>query len=276
MDYMLFCDGLFSLSSDQQGLVGEFGKRVGEEWNWEFRWRRDLREREIGMVNNMLLVISTLAPRAGKKDGWKWKAAKDGVFSTKSAYEAISKEKGEMASTHHEVLAQVWEAPTPHKARVVAWRSLRNRLATCDNLVKTNVPIKVEEKWCNACVCHEETVEHMFLHCPKAEQIWDQIQQWLNIKTAKPQGLSQHFLSFTHGGKGKKSRKFLKALWVGTIWLLWNYRNESRFEGKACDTQKLVLDVKGRLWSWNKTFQIVEVNVPFSLWCSREYSLSFL
>ncbi|XP_057774910.1 uncharacterized protein LOC130993891 [Salvia miltiorrhiza] len=212
----------------------------------------------------------------GKKDGWRWKPTKDGVFSIKSAYETIETTKGEPDAGNSEALAKVWEAPTPHNARVTAWRSLRNRLATCDNLVKRNVPIEIEERWCNACVGYEETVEHFLLHCPKVELVWDQIQQWLNIKTVRPRGLLDHFMSFIYGGRGKKNRKFLQALWVGTIWSVWKGRNDSRFDGKVWDAHKLVLEIKGRMWSWNKTFQIVESSVPFSMWCSREYTLPFL
>ncbi|XP_057770722.1 uncharacterized protein LOC130990509 [Salvia miltiorrhiza] len=120
------------------------------------------------MVENLFSVIAASVPCLGKKDGWRWKPAKDGAFSTKSAYETIKMAKGEPDAGYNKALAKVWEAPNPHKARVTAWRSLRNRLATCDNLLKMNVPIEIEERWCNACVAYEETVEHIFLHCPES------------------------------------------------------------------------------------------------------------
>ncbi|XP_057792435.1 uncharacterized protein LOC131009197 [Salvia miltiorrhiza] len=174
---------------------------------------------------------------AREKDGWRWNATKDGKFTTSSAYETIAKEKRDEASCSAVEAAKVWNAPTTHKAQVTAWRSLKNRLATCDNLLKRKIQIADEERWCNACVMAEETVEHVLLHCPKTQQVWNFIQQWINIETVTPKGLSQHFLSFFHASKDKRWRNFLKGLWIGVVWSLWRCRNESRFQGK-----EMVLD----------------------------------
>ncbi|XP_057775571.1 uncharacterized protein LOC130994545 [Salvia miltiorrhiza] len=203
------------------------------------------------MVETLTAFISEFALCPDKEDGWIWKATKDGVFSTKSAYEVIAAARNEPSpmSMFKEELAQVWKTPAPHKAKVIAWRCLRNRLPTCNNLVKRNVPLGIEETWCNACVTSFETAEHLFLHCPKVEIVWDKIQQWIDSKIVRSQGIPQHFTSFFCAARGKNSRKFLMALWVCTIWLIWEKRNDSRFEGKAWDTEKLVLEIKGRLWS---------------------------
>ncbi|XP_057791320.1 uncharacterized protein LOC131008461 [Salvia miltiorrhiza] len=267
---------LFKLSEDKKGRVGKFGKWEGGVWAWELRWRRGLRGREVSYFNQLTEVISDVVPCLGKKNGWRWKAAKDVTFSTSSAYETIAKEKREEVASSAAELAKVWNAPTIHKARVTAWRSLRNRLATCDNLLKRKIQIADDERWCNACAMAEDSVEHVLLHCPKTEQVWNNLQQWINIKTAKPKGLSQHFLSFIYSSKGKRCRKFLKTLWIGTIWILWRCRNESRFQGKVWEIQKVSQEIKGRMWSWNSIFHIVDTSIPFPLWCSKDFTLDFL
>ncbi|XP_057786089.1 uncharacterized protein LOC131003580 [Salvia miltiorrhiza] len=180
------------------------------------------------MVEELMKIVADFVPCTGTIDGWRWTATTDGLFTTKSAYDLLAVTKGEQQFQPLE-LAKVWDAPTPHKAKVIAWRCLRNRLATCDNLLRRNIQIDIEERWCNACVSCEETAEHLFLHCPKAEAVWNQIQQWLNIKTARPRGILQHFISFISEGKGKKSRRLLLALWVGTIWWLWKTETKADF-----------------------------------------------
>ncbi|XP_057806191.1 uncharacterized protein LOC131021118 [Salvia miltiorrhiza] len=201
-------------------LVGESGFWEGELWVWAVEWMRELREREKGQVEELLLVVSDFAPCTGLTEGWRWKATPDGFFTTKSAYDLLAATREEQQVQPLE-MAKVWKAPTPHKAKVTAWRCLRNRLATCDNLRRINIQIGVEERWCNACVSSEETTEHLFLHCPKAAAVWDQIYQWLDIKTANPRSILQHFISFIAAGKRKKDRRLLKALWMGTVWLFW-------------------------------------------------------
>ncbi|XP_057811561.1 uncharacterized protein LOC131025790 [Salvia miltiorrhiza] len=230
------------------------------------------------MTEALKLFIFGCSPRCGLEDGWDWKAMKDGRFSTKSAYEALVATRSDSSAVtyQNETSGKIWDAPAPFKARVTAWRCLRNRLATCDNLIKRKVALQVEDSWCNSCAAQEETAAHLFLHCPKTEQVWDLIQQWVGQRTARPQGILQHFFIFVHGGRGKSSKKFLKALWICTVWLIWKSLNESRFEGKVCDAQKLVLEIKGRMWSWNHSFGTTVSDACFSKWCSREFTTSFL
>ncbi|XP_057793215.1 uncharacterized protein LOC131009826 [Salvia miltiorrhiza] len=263
---------LFNLSLFKDGKVEGAGKWTEEGWVWEFKWRRELREREKEMEADMRSLIGALSPSPDLKDGWNWKSAAGGTFSTKAAYEECAKSEGEHPGRYIEANTQLWTAPAPNKARVTAWRSICNRLPTCDNLIKRNVPIPVEEKWCNSCVWREETGDHSLIHCTKVDRVWDQIHQWIGIDTATPQRVEDHFRSFIGGRRGKRNKNFLKGLWIGTVWLIWKYGNESRFQNKNWEVSNLVKDIKGRLWSWNKTFHIVESNVSFSMWCSNEYS----
>ncbi|XP_057806219.1 uncharacterized protein LOC131021145 [Salvia miltiorrhiza] len=228
------------------------------------------------MWEALRILISQVIPCAGKEDVWSWKSGKDDVFSTKAAYDIIAASNYGLPPVEEVEAAKVWKARAPHKATVSAWRALINRLSTCDNLLRRNVYLGVEERWCNSCVMQDETAEHIFLHCPKVEMVWNQIHQWIDVKTAKPKGILQHFKSFVLGVRRKEGRKLLLALWVGIIWLIWMYRNESRFEGRVWDANQLVLEMKGRLWSWNKIFHLVDENGSFSSWCSSEHKLSFL
>ncbi|XP_057779431.1 uncharacterized protein LOC130998010 [Salvia miltiorrhiza] len=222
------------------------------------------------------MFISNVELTADSKDTWKWKATKDGEFTTKSAYSILEASNTESHSPqlHIEALSNVWDVPAPHKARVTAWRCLRNRLATCDNLVKRQVVLDTVERRCNACFSSEETADHLFLFCPKAVMVWDSIQRWLGVQTVRPGNVAQHFTSFFHLGREKKSKKVLKALWIGTVWLLWKKRNESRFDGEVWEVSCLVLEVKGRLWSWIKIFNLHVVEVDFGVWCSHDFVLS--
>ncbi|XP_057774834.1 uncharacterized protein LOC130993814 [Salvia miltiorrhiza] len=256
--------------------IEESGKWVGGCWVWELKWKRELFEWEKGLVNDLLVLISGVTPCVGKKDRWNWTAAKSGSYTTNSAYSLIAASKAQDPSPQalNKALAKVWDVPAPHKARVTAWRCLRNRLATCDNLVKRQLEISVEETKCNACISSEETADHLFLLCPKATMVWDSIFSWLGVSTVRPRDIVQHFTSFCHFGRGKKCVKILKALWTGIIWILWKNRNESRFEGKPWDVKRMVLEVKGRMWSWIKTFEISGVDVSFDAWCSGDFLLS--
>ncbi|XP_057811313.1 uncharacterized protein LOC131025538 [Salvia miltiorrhiza] len=184
------------------------------------------------MERGNLRQISKLVYHAGETDGWTWKENKDGIYTTKSAYSCLQAERkdGTEANDSSKTAAMVWDAPALQKAKVTAWRALRKRLPTCDNLRRRNIVIDDVEMNCNACFSPVETVDHTLLHCPKASAVWDGIMRWIGLQSVRPQGLEAHFLSFSQLGNGKKCTKFLKSLWVCTIWILWRQRNASRFE----------------------------------------------
>ncbi|XP_057793022.1 uncharacterized protein LOC131009626 [Salvia miltiorrhiza] len=207
----------------------------------------ELFDRELGMTNALLEFISVCTPNAGKMDVWRWKKTKSGELSTKSVYEVLMQNRNLTAPVLHSnaMMAKVWSAPTPHKVRVTAWRCLKNRLATYGNLVKRRVQLADVEVWCNACVGNVETANHLFLLCPKAQQVWNAIESWMGIRTARPKELMQHFNMFINSGRGRESEKALKALWMCTIWLLWKQRNESRFEEQVWEVQRAVSEIKG-------------------------------
>ncbi|XP_057773783.1 uncharacterized protein LOC130993078 [Salvia miltiorrhiza] len=160
----------------------------------------------------------------------------------------------------------------PHKAMVLAWRLLRNRLPTCDNLRRRNILVGESECSCNACILNMETANHIFLHCPKTERVWDGIFQWLGMNFIRPHCVASHFIQFVQLGKGKRSEKLLEAVWSCTCWLVWKWRNESRWEGKNWDIKDAIMEIKARIWSWNKIFNYFESDLNFSSWMSCNLS----
>ncbi|XP_057793139.1 uncharacterized protein LOC131009748 [Salvia miltiorrhiza] len=56
---------LYNLCSNKKALVGESGFWEGEEWVWSVNWRRDLRERENGQVEELLRLVAAFVPSTG-------------------------------------------------------------------------------------------------------------------------------------------------------------------------------------------------------------------
>ncbi|XP_057803670.1 uncharacterized protein LOC131019001 [Salvia miltiorrhiza] len=140
--------------------------------------------------------------------------------------------------------AKVWQICAPQKVKVTAWRIFRNRLPTCDNLSKRNISLDDVEIMCNACCQEKESADHLFRSCPKTEMIWNEVQKWTRLYTARSDCNEAHFHSFIHKGRGKNIKKFLEALWTCTTWLIWKGRNESRFQNKNWEVQKMLGKIK--------------------------------
>ncbi|KAL8488013.1 hypothetical protein ACS0TY_024334 [Phlomoides rotata] len=69
--------------------VREMGEWMESGWSWKWRWRRDLRESELQMLNELISVINKSIPLQGIPDSWKWGTIAEGRYTTKAAYEKL-------------------------------------------------------------------------------------------------------------------------------------------------------------------------------------------
>ncbi|XP_057790858.1 uncharacterized mitochondrial protein AtMg00310-like [Salvia miltiorrhiza] len=81
---------LFRISNNKHGTVKSMGIWVEGTWRWNLEWSREPRGREHDQIQSLISIINCCVLRVDKRDGWSWKASSNGVFSIKSAYEAIS------------------------------------------------------------------------------------------------------------------------------------------------------------------------------------------
>ncbi|XP_057791177.1 uncharacterized protein LOC131008306 [Salvia miltiorrhiza] len=160
--------------------------------------------------------------------------------------------------------------PAPHKALVTAWRLLRDRLPTCDNLRKMKITLEEEKLQCSFCHEHSESSNHLFAICSRTQEMWNAIQKWLGVFTARPRSVTAHWMMFCCFGNEKKIRRLLKMVWVGSCWILWKKRNDKRFEGKKWTVEDVILEIKARTWCWYKTFGIFDKEMNFSVWSSED------
>ncbi|XP_057770773.1 uncharacterized protein LOC130990569 [Salvia miltiorrhiza] len=269
---------LYRLCENRKVSVGESGRWVEGVWVWDLKWRRELRDCERETVKSLMDAISSFVPTAGTKDRWTWRAATDGRYSTKSTYDTIKSKRSVNQNQRSEVktLVSVWKTAAPQKALVTAWRLLRNRLPTADNLRKRNIMLGDVNQDCPWCHAHGENLNHLFLTCSKAQELWDEIQSWTGISSARPSSAAAHWIVFSECGKEKKVRNLLKTIWVGCIWLMWRKRNEKIFEGKDWEVKTLVREIKIRSWCWNKIFGILDPDMDLSRWCCDDLISHFL
>ncbi|XP_057785479.1 uncharacterized protein LOC131003029 [Salvia miltiorrhiza] len=115
-----------------------FSSALVSKWVWRY-----LEGKEALWVR----VVRSVHGEQDSKDRWRWNANKVGSYTTKSAYAVIAEKESEDSPnvSSKDVLAKIWKVATPYKVRVTAWRCLKNRLATCDNLLKRNMKLNVEE-----------------------------------------------------------------------------------------------------------------------------------
>lgn len=83
---------LFHLSTQGNYHVKKMGYWTNGTWNWDFKWRRSLRDPEIQLLETFLLAVHTATLHEGSLDSWTWTAAAEGMYTVSSAYDVLQGE----------------------------------------------------------------------------------------------------------------------------------------------------------------------------------------
>ncbi|KAL0383105.1 UNVERIFIED_CONTAM: hypothetical protein Scaly_0597800 [Sesamum calycinum] len=102
-----------------------------------------------------------------------WHHTHNGLFSVRSAYHvALSLAHQPLPCSSNlasPVWKTIWKANVPSKIRVFIWKVAHNALPTGRNLLQK---LRFEPLACPLCCSEDEDVEHVFLRCPFARQVW--------------------------------------------------------------------------------------------------------
>ena len=66
----------------------------------------------------------------------------------------------------------MWKQKIPSRVTFFVWADVLGKCLTIDNLRKKKIWIL---DWCYICKCNEELVDHLFLYCPVAMDLWSMV-----------------------------------------------------------------------------------------------------
>lgn len=111
------------------------------------------------------------------------------------------------------------------KVSICAWHLLRNRWPTKENLSR-RVIISLDSQLCVTGCSQHESASHLSIHCPIFGSLWQHVKNWIGVYFVDPQHVQDHCHQFSFSTEGyTPSRSFLHMIWLCTIWVLWNERN---------------------------------------------------
>jgi hypothetical protein len=197
-------------------------------------------------------------------DQWRWRYDPEGGYTVRGVYTLLARTEvpEEVATT-----TLIWHKQVSLKVSVLAWRVLRNRLPTRDNLVRRHI-IEPNAHFCVTGCGGEETAQHLFLSCPVFAPLWGLLRSWVGFSSVDPVSIQDHFVQFSHSAGGSRARRsFLQLLWLCSIWVIWHERNSRIFKAKESTVLQMLEKVKvNSLW-WMKTCNM-NIGVNSHLWWS--------
>ena len=87
---------------------------------------------------------------------------------------------------------------------------------------------------CKLCMKHEESADHIFLHCSLMMGLWHRLFQLAKTDWVPPRSIFD-ILSINYNGFGLSKRMIVlwQAACMAIIWVVWRERNARIFEDKA-------------------------------------------
>lgn len=242
---------LYTISAQQHQLIQQVGTFKEEGWEWHFQWRRPLFDSEIEMAVAFIQEVEGITISSDSNDHWRWTAEPNGSYSARSAYRAIR--EGLLGEGQDGGFKELWKLRVPSKVAMFAWRLIKDRLPTRDNLKKKRV--ELQEYLCPFCRSAEESASHLFFHCNKIIPIWWQAGSWVNLVAVYPFHPRQHFLQHFYGVCDGMQAHRWQWWWLALTYTIWKHRNSIIFSNAVFNAHKVMDDAVFLLWTWLRNLE---------------------
>ena len=90
------------------------------------------------------------------------------------------------------------------------------------------------------CKCNSESVDHLFLHCPVASELWDMVFGLFGVSWVMPLSVIGLFACWQGRFGRHRNGVIWKVVPLCLMWCIWKERNSRRFE----DTEHAMPDLK--------------------------------
>ncbi|OVA15155.1 Reverse transcriptase zinc-binding domain [Macleaya cordata] len=158
----------FRVSFNQQGPYPHLEKVKDLFIPNELAWNRELILRIFSPFEAQCILNISL-PQESTEDKMVWTLTPTGQFTTKSVQLMLSLDQGSSSTISSIPWKEFWKIKdvTP-RVHTFVWRILLNGIGVNANL--SNYVASVSNE-CAHCHLESETIEHLLLHCPKAQAI---------------------------------------------------------------------------------------------------------
>uniref|UniRef100_A0A803QNN3 Reverse transcriptase zinc-binding domain-containing protein n=1 Tax=Cannabis sativa TaxID=3483 RepID=A0A803QNN3_CANSA len=151
---------------DLVAIEGEVGNCVA---SWNFKFRRNLMEREMPNLIVLLQLLEHIRLLNISEDIRLWKPDPGGIFSCKSAFSWFTSNhnSGELFWTK-----TLWKSRCPSKVKVFGWLVALGKINVHFMMQKRRPFICLSPGWCVCCKKSSEEVAYLFLGCCMAQRLW--------------------------------------------------------------------------------------------------------
>ncbi|XP_062093360.1 uncharacterized protein LOC133799353 [Humulus lupulus] len=247
-------------------LVVADGGISSEGLGWDFRFRRNLFDREIPSLIEMLDLIKDVHLPEILEDKRIWKPDSSGVFSCHSAFRSLAYDH---LGPEWPWARRLWKSGVPYKIKVFGWLLFLDKLSVHENLQRRRPFHSLSPNRCANCNNNSESVGHLFLRCSFASIVWNKVLQEFGVGWCMPSSCAQLFLSHLEGGK--RVTRLWQCTVLATFWAIWLERNSRTFDDSSFSVDNLWDKIRFCVATW--VYRTKEFEGVFFLDLRREWDV---
>ncbi|KAK0585155.1 hypothetical protein LWI29_024028 [Acer saccharum] len=160
--------------------------------------RRRLFDWEKDQWEAFMCRLDHFKPRRLCGDALGWSFCSNGIFTVSSFRCCLEDSAMEVVMVDSNF---IWQGICPHKVEVFTWQLLSGRIMVRNVMNRFGFSPNMAFK-CPLCKCEEETIDHLFLHCNRATEIWFRCMSWWGVSWCANKSLSENHLVFSNSNKG--------------------------------------------------------------------------
>lgn len=140
-----------------------------------------------------------------------------------------------------------WNNLVPRKVNILAWRVAHGKLPTKENLGKIGLEVELS---CKICGEGPEDVDHVFVKCPLAMEVWREVQNWWYCLGAIPSNSldllqsKKEFIGPTRLGDVNEAVIYI------FMWVMWSFRNKNLFQNEIKSQLELASAIQSLSHLW--------------------------
>lgn len=141
-----------------------------------------------------------------------------------------------------------WKVTVPPRVAFFSWCVTLGRVLTEDNLRKRGIMVT---EWCFMCKNYGDDVNHLFLHCAMASDLWAMVYTLFGVFWVMPLSVRERIEDwkgcFGMWGNGTVWRRVVPLC---LMWRIWHEHNAQCFEDKEISMVKLKYIFLNSLHEW--------------------------
>lgn len=110
--------------------------------------------------------------------------------------------------------------------------------------------IATGDSTCDFCKEVDETINHIFLHCVIAKEVWRQIRVWWGIDDQRAATVEEVLSGLEYAVRGNLVKRVIALVEIATLSSIWQARNEAVFENRKRSPKFIFEQIQLESFKW--------------------------